>query len=139
MGQLLDQRVGYWSGEGLAFTPRAVPFIEDVPIAVRSLLAGLRLRSALSAASLHPSLAAASSAAAGGGRPAAHLTLLARGVCAARWASLRLGLAATVCMAAAVSQLSWFRCCRFAVAAHGRQARCGSPRLRIACGVDRGT
>ena len=93
VGQLLDQRVGYWSGDGLAFTPRAVPFIEDVPIAVRSLLAGLRWGSALSAASLHPSLAAGA-VGAGGGRAAAHLTLLSRVVCPATWASL--GAATTV-------------------------------------------
>ena len=55
LGQLIDQRVGYWMGPGLLFTPRAVPFIEDLPTAVRSLSFGLLFSSKTVLTSLHPS------------------------------------------------------------------------------------
>jgi len=78
-GQLIDQRIGYWAGSGIAFTPRTVSFIEEIPLAIRSLSASLLSSEHVSdviARSLHPSFSEAPTHDPGALAP--HLTLITR-------------------------------------------------------------
>jgi hypothetical protein len=59
IGQLLDKRIGYWTkglgGEGVAFEPRTMPFLEEVGDVVSALRAGLFFSFKAQASSLHAS------------------------------------------------------------------------------------
>ena len=55
IGQLIDQRIGYWQGSGLGFEPRTIPFIEEVGEAVSALRAGLLVSFKANASLLHAS------------------------------------------------------------------------------------